>query len=212
MSSNNNTAESYSKLSSMVQGKFSEILISKVLIKPGDYCLDIECGTGNVTAILVNKVGPSGQVVGVDQDRERTKIAQKKYSYENTKFLEGKLHEIDLVESSFDLVFINIVYQWLNEYERRKTTRKVFSVLKPNGLFLLAIPKSMCKTLKQCFLIFQMKDCSILLIWFRIHLRNIIDICLQIQVLKRFHLELRQRRQHLCLFNHILNGWTQVMI
>ena len=102
-------------------------------------------------------------MVGVDQDRERTKIAQKKHSYENMKFLEGKLHEIDLVEFSFDLVFSNIVYQRLNEYEWRKTTRRASLVLKPNGLFLLTIPKSMWKTLKQCFLIFQMKDCSILL-------------------------------------------------
>ena len=86
----------------------------------------------------MNKVGPSGQVPpGVDQDRERTKIAQKKHSYENMKFLEGKLHEIDSVEFSFDLVFSNIVYQRLNEYEWRKTTRRAFLVLKgllPNRL------------------------------------------------------------------------------
>ena len=67
----------------MVQGKFFQILLSKFIIKPGDYCLDLGCGTGNVTTILVNKVGPSSQVVGVDQDRERTKIGRKKHSYEN---------------------------------------------------------------------------------------------------------------------------------
>ena len=151
MSSNNGTAESYSKLSSMVQERFFQILLSKVIIKPGDYCLDIGCGTGNVTTILVNKVGLSGQVVGVDQDREGTKVARKKHSYENMKFLEGKLHEIDLVESSFDLVFSNIFYQWLNEYKRRKTTEKVFSVLNPNGLFLLAIPKEHAENAKIMF-------------------------------------------------------------
>ena len=75
MSSNNKTAESYSKLRSMVQGTIFEILLFKATIKPGDYCLDIGCGTGNVTAILVNKVGPSGHVVGDGQDRERIKIS-----------------------------------------------------------------------------------------------------------------------------------------
>ena len=70
------------------------------------------------------------------------------------KFIEGKLHEIDLVESSFDLVFSNIVYQWLNEYERRKTTENAFSVLKPNGLFLLAIPKEHVENAEIMFLYF----------------------------------------------------------
>ena len=151
MSSNNERSESYSKLSSMVQGKIFDILLSKITIKPGDYCLDIGCGTGNVTAIFVNKVGPSGQVVGVDQDGERIKIARKKHSYETMKFLEGKFHEVNLVKSSFDLVFSNIVYHWLNEYERRKTTEKAFSVLKPNGLFLLAIPEGHVENAKVMF-------------------------------------------------------------
>ena len=64
----------------MVQGTFFEILLFKVTIKPGDYCLDIVYGTGNVTTILVNKVAPSGRVVGIDQDRERKKVARKKHS------------------------------------------------------------------------------------------------------------------------------------
>ena len=141
MSSSNEVAENSAKLSSMVQGKCLEILFSKVTVKPGDYCLDIGCGTGNVTAFVAKKVGPNGQVIGIDPDKHRIKVAQRNHSSENMKFLEGKLPEVDLEKSLFDLVFTNFVYQWLSEEECRKTTEKAFSVLKPNGLFLLAVPK-----------------------------------------------------------------------
>ena len=141
MSSNNEVAENYAKFSSIVQGECLEILLSKATVKPGGYCLDIGCGTGNVTAFVAKKVGPHGQVIGVDPDKHRIKVAQRNHPWKNMKFLEGKLPEVDLEESSFDLVFTNFVYQWLSEEECRKTTEKAFSVLKPNGLFLLAVPK-----------------------------------------------------------------------
>ena len=50
------------------------------------------------------------------------------------------LFDIDLKESLFDLVYCNVVYHWLSDDEQLKTTGKVFSLLKQNGLFLLSIP------------------------------------------------------------------------
>ena len=179
MSSDNEVAESYSKLSSMVQGKSFEILLSKVTIEPGNNCLDIGCGTGNVTAIVAKKVGPNGQVVGVDPNKHRIKLAQKKHSCENMKFVEGKLPEIDLEESSFELVLSNIVYHWLSEEERRKTTEKAFSVLKPNGLFLLAVPTEF------------LENAEMILSFFPKERQKHVKRRVSIQVLKLFHLELK---------------------
>lgn len=55
MSSHNEAAINYSKLSSMVQGKYFKVLLSKVTVKPSDHCLGIGCGTGIVTAVVANK-------------------------------------------------------------------------------------------------------------------------------------------------------------
>ena len=148
MSSDNEAAKSYSKLSSMVQGRWFQILLSKATIKPGDHCLDVGCGTGNVTAIVAKKIGTNGQVVGIDSNKHRIKIAQKNNSYQNLKFLEGTLFDVDLKGSLFDLVFCNIVYHWLSEDEVLKTTAKVFSLLKHNGLFLLSIPIDQMENMK----------------------------------------------------------------
>lgn len=114
MYSDNEAAKSYSKLSSMVQERWLEILLSRATVKAGDHCLDVGCGTGNVTAIVAKKIGTNGQLVGIDSNKHRIKIAQKNNSYKNLKFLEGTLFGIDLRESLFDLVFCNIVYHWLN--------------------------------------------------------------------------------------------------
>lgn len=77
MSSNYEVARDYSKRSSLEQGKCFDILLSKMTVKPGDQCLDIGCGTGNPTAIVAGKVGANGQVLGVDLDKERIRIARK---------------------------------------------------------------------------------------------------------------------------------------
>ena len=122
----------------MVQGRCFKILLSKATVKPGDRCLDIGCSTGNATAIVAKKIGTNGQVLGIDLNKHRIKIAQRKNSYKKLKFLEGTLFEIDLEESLFDLVFCNIVYHWLSEDKRLKTAAKVFPILKRNVLFLLS--------------------------------------------------------------------------
>ena len=110
MSSDNEAAKSYSKLSSMVQGKLFKVLLSKATVKPSDHCLDIGCGTGNVTAIIAKKIGPNGQVAGIDPNKQRIKIAQKNNSHKKVKFLKGTLFDIDLKNSLFDLVYCNIVH------------------------------------------------------------------------------------------------------
>ncbi len=51
--------------------------------------LDLGCGTGYFSKFLADLVGPGGQVVGVDPDRERIKVAKRKYTASNLKYIEG---------------------------------------------------------------------------------------------------------------------------
>ena len=41
--------------------------------------LDMGCGTGQITKYIADIVGPDGQVVGIDPDAARIKIAEQKY-------------------------------------------------------------------------------------------------------------------------------------
>ena len=125
----------------MFQATFIQDLFTKINIKPGFRCLDIDCGTGNTTAAVARKVGDSGLVIGCDPDKSRIEIAQKNDPYKNISFLEGTLAEIELDDYKFDLVFSNSVYHWISPEKQMKTTEKTFCLLKPGSFFILTISR-----------------------------------------------------------------------
>lgn len=47
-------------------------------IKPGMRCIDLGCGIGNVTHLMVSLVGRDGTVVGRDMNSEAINIGNKK--------------------------------------------------------------------------------------------------------------------------------------
>ena len=55
----------------------------------GDKVLDLGCGTGYLSKVLADLVGPEGQVVAIDPDTERLKVAKDKYTASNLQYLEG---------------------------------------------------------------------------------------------------------------------------
>jgi ubiquinone/menaquinone biosynthesis C-methylase UbiE len=50
--------------------------LSRVRVAPGWACLDVGCGTGQVTIALARTVGPTGRAVGVDIDAEGLELAR----------------------------------------------------------------------------------------------------------------------------------------
>ena len=55
-------------------------LIDKLSLKRGSVVLDLGCGTGHLSSVLAERVGPLGSVVGVDPDEKRLEIAKTKFS------------------------------------------------------------------------------------------------------------------------------------
>ena len=60
--------------------------------QPGQVIVDATIGAGGHAALLVDKVGPAGQVIGVDQDPQMLRLAEQ--------MLEGK--KVALVHGSFE--------------------------------------------------------------------------------------------------------------
>ncbi|UPX12279.1 uncharacterized protein EKO05_0002834 [Ascochyta rabiei] len=94
---------------------FTSRFISHVDIQPGQQILDLACGTGLLTFLEADAVGPSGQVIGVDVTPPMLGVAEFKKKkagdkFSNVTFLEGDvlhLEDIDaLREKTFDIITV----------------------------------------------------------------------------------------------------------
>ena len=132
-------AEEYCKMSSSIRGYYVKDLFSKVELKAGYKCLDIGCGTGNITASLAEKVGVHGNVIACDPDEKRLAVAKRQYQCHNLTFTLGTLSHMEVEENSLDFVLCNAVYHWMPWEEKLYTTNKVFRGLKAHGTFALNI-------------------------------------------------------------------------
>lgn len=100
----------------------------------GDRVIDIACGTGKNHPYLVEAVGPTGSVVGVDitpeiLDRAREQVATQ--GWENMTLLETDASDLNLPEQSFDGVICTLGFSVMQRY--REAIRKAFSLLKEEG-------------------------------------------------------------------------------
>lgn len=65
------------RLLSRVMHPTTSALFDRLSVGPGQTCLDVGCGGGDVTLELARRVGPSGRVVGVDLDDTKLQLAQR---------------------------------------------------------------------------------------------------------------------------------------
>ncbi len=85
----------------------SEAVFPSLPVRTGDRVLDVGCGFGDTTLKLAERVGPTGEVVGIDccdafLDYARRDAAER--AVPNVRFVRGDA-EIALPQDAFDLVF-----------------------------------------------------------------------------------------------------------
>ena len=107
-------------------------LINKFPPAKGSRVLDLGCGTGYLTSVLAERVGPTGRVTGIDPDKERIQLAQYKYgAISNLEFLEGNSEE--LPSGQYNFVFSNYVMHWIKDKE--SAIKCVYDSLQVGGRF-----------------------------------------------------------------------------
>ncbi len=55
---------------------WATILIEQVALQPGDRVLDVACGTGVVARLAARQVGPTGQIIGLDNNAGMLAVAR----------------------------------------------------------------------------------------------------------------------------------------
>lgn len=90
---------------STVQRKDGLKMIELLAPRKGLKVLDLGCGTGYLSKVLADLVGPDGKVVAVDPDLERLELARSKYTAPNLEYLEGSAENIP--GDDYDIIFSN---------------------------------------------------------------------------------------------------------
>ena len=123
-------AESYDKVSPREKEDGPE-LMKLLSIEKGSKVLDFGCGIGNLTKMLADIVGPEGQVVGIDPDVERLRIARGRFSASNLMYVEGSYESIP--GKDYDIVFSNYVLHRCSD--KKSVFQKMAQILKKGGKF-----------------------------------------------------------------------------
>ena len=104
--------------------------------------LDLGCGAGRDVYIASQLVGPQGSVVGIDMTTEQLQTAREyqsyhteQFGYNNVKFIQGYLEELDSISelqpNSLDVIVSNCVLNLCTD--KRSVLQSCFNLLKPGG-------------------------------------------------------------------------------
>ncbi|MEO7113989.1 MAG: class I SAM-dependent methyltransferase [Polyangiaceae bacterium] len=100
--------------------------------------LDVGCGFG-LFAAYFGQTHPRRQILGVDPNAKRIKMAQKVASslgLKNHKFLAGDVRDVS-VEGPFDAAYVLDVMHHIPEKDQIPVLERLRDLLKPNGMLLI---------------------------------------------------------------------------
>jgi SAM-dependent methyltransferase len=105
-------------------------------IKRGMRVADFGCGTGMITQLLAELVGPTGEVVGIDYSAAQVAQARELLPAEvtNVRFVAASATDTGLARESFDLVYCRFLLIHLKEPEAALIEMR--ALLKPAGIIV----------------------------------------------------------------------------
>jgi len=109
-------------------------LVERIDLKDPKTIIDIGCGPGNSTQILVNKY-PNSYIVGLDSSINMIEKAQSDYPNQN--WIHGYAEKLN-DDKKYSLVFSNAALQWINNHEI--LIPNLWKIVDENGAFAAQIP------------------------------------------------------------------------
>jgi ubiquinone/menaquinone biosynthesis C-methylase UbiE len=106
--------------------------------RAGDRVLDVGCGTGYFTRILVRAVGSEGAALGIDPSAQSLTRARRLNRLPNCSFSDGVAESLVLADGSYDVVVTSLMIHHLPEEHRMRAVEEMFRVLRPGGRVLVA--------------------------------------------------------------------------
>jgi trans-aconitate 2-methyltransferase len=97
--------------------------------------IDIGCGPGNSTQILVQR-WPDSLITGIDNSPAMIEKAKKDYPNQNWILLDAEKEEFP---DTYDIIFSNATIQWIPDHT--ELLKKLYNVLNKKGLIAIQIPQ-----------------------------------------------------------------------
>jgi ubiquinone/menaquinone biosynthesis C-methylase UbiE len=113
------------------------VMFDRIGVNAGWHCLDLGCGPGGVTALLSERVGPAGRVVGFDADEVFLEHARRAAA-PNVMFMAGDAYCTGLPERSFDLVHTRFVASTAGKAEA--LLAEAMRLTRPGGVVAMQEP------------------------------------------------------------------------
>lgn len=133
-----NAAESYERHFVPTIGMaWATALLDAAELRPGDRVLDVACGTGVVTRLAAERVGPDGAVAGLDINPAMLAVARSvPSSGAAIEWHEASAESLPLADGSFDVVLSSLGLQFVPD--KASALREMHRVLAPDGQLALA--------------------------------------------------------------------------
>ncbi|ANZ61272.1 demethylmenaquinone methyltransferase [Secundilactobacillus paracollinoides] len=111
------------------------VTMKKMALKPGDFAIDLCCGTGDWTIALAKAVGPAGHVVGLDFSEEMLAIAKKKveavHFEDRITLVQGDAMHLPYPDDTFDAATIGFGLR--NVPDASQVLSEMARVIHPGG-------------------------------------------------------------------------------
>jgi ubiquinone/menaquinone biosynthesis C-methylase UbiE len=118
---------------------FRTLTLAHAALRPGEQVLDVGCGTGVLTRLASDAVGPDGRVVGFDPAPRMIAVARRNAARAGSRaeFRLLAVEDLPLEDGAFDIALASAVLHHLPRDVKRAGLREIWRVLRPAGRFLV---------------------------------------------------------------------------
>lgn len=113
---------------------FAKSALIKAGLRKGMNCIDIGCGIGSVSKLLLSLVGSKGQVIGTDIEKKYIDYCNRDNNSKNLKFIQDNILNTT-VTGKFDITYSRLMFVHLKD--KKRAIKSMVEFTKRNGAIII---------------------------------------------------------------------------